>query len=521
MTTRLRAGWARAAALIALTGGTLAVAAPPVAAAPAPIRILSVSAENVSPGDKVRVQFRVTNTGSGAETAIVVVGGGLPCSTGCRAEPNLGAGKSKDFEATVVAPKAFPGEISGLNISVAVRLGGQNSFDYKMVYVHGAGTSTPGTGTSTPADKPPSGVTRVSGRVRDADGKAVGGVALTVRDSAGHEYRTTSNGSGRFSVKSSAAKPITKGQITVVAAMDGYRTTRKTVQGTAGDAASVQLTLAAVAAPTTTSPSPEATASPLAAADEASEPESSVAAAAGPDLDTVSDEGGSSLLFTILGGLLVAVGLGALARVMIRRRKTGGEPATPMMAPAAAGMGDAPTALLRTVPPADGFPGRYGAAPQGGGVQQVSHDLGRADPLDTFRGRGPRWTESPYAGAQWCFSGRIVPLVASWLSRLALSGAFRAGMPHWWPAGRPGWRSVVLFGPECPTGGQLVVPAGAQWCFSGRDTPLAASWPSRLALSGVSGVGTDIRCKWCLEPVGSPTRTTTGAPCRGAGLRRR
>ncbi|MER7893819.1 carboxypeptidase-like regulatory domain-containing protein [Micromonospora sp. NPDC094482] len=359
--------------MIALTGGTLAVSAAPVAGAPAPISILSVSAENVKPGDKVRVQFRVTNNGSGAETAIVVVGGGLQCTTGCRAEPNLKPGKSQDFQATVVAPQVNAGEILGLNISVAVRLGGQNSYDYKMVYIHGPGAAQPGAGAPQPgADKPSSEVDGVSGRVADTSGKAIGGVALTVRDSAGHEYRTTSDRSGRFSIKSGAGKTIAAGRITIVAALDGYRTTRATVQGSAGDTASVRLTLAAVAAPAETPPSPAATG----AADEVPEPETSVAAAAPPALEAVSDEGSGSLPY-VLGGLLVAAGLGTLALMVNRRRNTPDKPdphaAPQLTAPAGAGMSDAPTAVLHTRPPADGFPGPYSGPPQGG-IQQVGHD---------------------------------------------------------------------------------------------------------------------------------------------------
>lgn len=57
------------------------------------------------------------------------------------------------------------GETLGVNISVAVRLGGQNSFDYRMVSIHGAGATQPD------ADKPSSEVDGVSGRVRDAGGK--------------------------------------------------------------------------------------------------------------------------------------------------------------------------------------------------------------------------------------------------------------------------------------------------------------------------------------------------------------
>lgn len=82
----------------------------------------------MQPGETVRVRFRVTNSGSEAETAIVVVGGGPRCTTGCRAEPNLGPGRSQTFDTKLVAPEARPGEITGLNISTGVRLGEQNSF---------------------------------------------------------------------------------------------------------------------------------------------------------------------------------------------------------------------------------------------------------------------------------------------------------------------------------------------------------------------------------------------------------
>ena len=161
---RLLARWTRTAALIALTGGTLAMCAAPVAGAPAPISILSVSAEHVKPGDKVRVQYRVTNTGSRAQTAIVVVGGGLECTIGCRVEPTLKPGQSQDFQATVVAPQVDANTTLGVNISVGVRLDGEASFDFKFVYIYGPGAPLPGPGAPQPGggtsrpgvSKPPS-----------------------------------------------------------------------------------------------------------------------------------------------------------------------------------------------------------------------------------------------------------------------------------------------------------------------------------------------------------------------------
>lgn len=344
MTTRSRVRLARVAALVALAGGTLAVAAAPATAAPETVSILSVSAENVKPRETVRVQFRVTNDGRRAETAIVVVGGGLRCATGCRAEPNLRPGQSRTFDATLVAPDARPGETTGLNISVGVRLAGQNSYAYKMVYVHGPGASPSGEA------EPAAGVRGVSGRVGDADEKAIGGADLTIRDSAGHEYRTTSDRSGRFSITSRAGRTIAEGSITVRATMDGYRTARATVRGRAGDVATVRLTLSAVPAPTTTSPSPTAEASPLAEAADDGAP-----AAAPPTLTATGDEGGSTSMF-----LLVAAGLGALALVMVRRRSAPGAEAEAAALPAArlpAGgdLADAPTAILH-IGPAGGSP---------------------------------------------------------------------------------------------------------------------------------------------------------------------
>jgi hypothetical protein len=343
VTTRIRARWVRAVALIALAGATLAVSAAPVTAAPPAIRIESVSSDNVKSGESVRVRFRATNNSRrGTERAFVAVSGGLRCTAGCSATKDLGPGQSASFSATVVAPKVNKNEQSGLNLAVTVRIGLQTGFANKLILVRGA-------------DKPASSVTQVSGRVRDGDGKAIDDATVTVRDSAGHGYRATSDGDGRFSIRSSDSKPIAAGFLTVAASRDGYRTARAKVRGTAGSAATVRLTLSAVAAPTTKPPSPSAVASAPVVAQTPATEESSAGATPLGTLKTAGDQGDGPLLFSILGGLLVAVGLGALVLMLIRRRSGPGKPdaqdAPTLVAGAGGSLGDAPTAVLRAVSP--------------------------------------------------------------------------------------------------------------------------------------------------------------------------
>ncbi|GAA3925513.1 carboxypeptidase-like regulatory domain-containing protein [Actinoplanes auranticolor] len=323
MTTRSRAWLVGVAAALALslTGATLAVSATPAAAAPPAIRILSVSSDSVKSGGSVTVLFEATNNSRRTEKVFVAVSGGLRCTAGCSAAPDLGPGRSRTFDARLLAPKVGPGEETGLNLAVSVRVGTQTAFDHQMIIVRGGNQPAPT-------------VRRVSGRVRDADGRAVTGAALTVRDSAGHDYRTASDGKGRFSVKASDSRPIAAGPITVVARKAGYRTARATVQGTDGGT-TVRLTLAAVATPSRTKPSPTAVASTAAAAEEPVTRESLVEAAP-VTARTAQNEGSGSLLFTLLGGLLVAAGLGTLALMLIRRRTS-------------RGVADAPTAVLPIV----------------------------------------------------------------------------------------------------------------------------------------------------------------------------
>ncbi|WP_250036711.1 carboxypeptidase-like regulatory domain-containing protein [Paractinoplanes maris] len=339
--TTFRIQPARVVASMAVIGAAMAMSPAPAAAASPAIRILSVSSETVASGGTVRVRFQATNNNQRTEKVFVAVSGGLRCTAGCSAAQDIGPGRSRTFEATVVAPAVSAGEESGRNLAVSVRINAETAFDHQMIIVSGA-------------RKRSSAVSRISGRIRDADGRAIRGAAVTARDSAGHEHRAATDRGGRFSIRSSDSRPIAAGPVTVVAAKDGYRTARATVRGTAGDAATVRLTLApvAVAVAPTTPPSPTAAVSPA----ETGQPATASFAAAAPPATTktAGDAGSSLLLFTLLGGCLIAAGLGALALVVIRRRSSHRPGILVTHSgpnPASAPTAGAPTSVLPTLSP--------------------------------------------------------------------------------------------------------------------------------------------------------------------------
>jgi hypothetical protein len=265
----------------------------------------------------------------------------------------------------------------------------------------GKSTSATAGVTVTGPDKPKS-VRQVSGKVRDDKGKAISGAQVIMQDSASHRYETTSNGDGGFAFSSSDSKPIAVGAIQVGAGKDGYKAAASNVTGSAGKTVVVNLTLASVTASPSATPSATEDAS-TPPEEETEEPTEEASQNGALNADkTAGDEGNGSLLFIILGGLLVAAGIGAIVLVLMRRKNKGDDgdsdgvpggggpgPAgrggaygdqTRVAAPVGArndatmvagagglaggGMADAPTVLQRAVPPEDEFPDPYGVPAQ-------------------------------------------------------------------------------------------------------------------------------------------------------------
>jgi hypothetical protein len=386
----------QAGAFLALILGAL-VAAPPAAHAAGPsVKIDSLTSTNLRAGEETSLTYTVTNTNT-AGTAVF----DITVSSTVRELTCQGDGCNvRQAEITVGTPRTFTVKLaagaveSGKSIGgrVVVRAsspgpGGGSDDDNKEVTVRGD-------------DRSPT-VREISGRVRDDTGKSVSGAEVAIQDSAGHRYTTDTNGSGRFKFTSSDEQPIAPGTVIVGAQKDGFKIATQNLNTQAGKSFTVALTMRSETAPTA---SASASASPTASVEPTAEPSEAQTSQA-PTLNAApaaDKDGGdsTSLMFLIVGGLLVAAGIGAIVLLLMRRKDTGAEndpdgdepagarsgavapsqgryagandatrvanlgaDATMVTSAARPSISDAPTMLQQAVPadPADEFPDPYGA----------------------------------------------------------------------------------------------------------------------------------------------------------------
>jgi hypothetical protein len=438
VTTHLRARTTQAGAFLALVVGLVAGVQTAALADPPDVQITNLSPTEVSPGSTVTMQYTISNPGGAdggegegggqqqAATANIKVSG-MPCNGDCASIKQIEG--TQTFNATLTAPNVAAGETKDVSVQVTATINGETGNASQTITVKGAAKPTT--------------VTRVSGRIKDADGAKISGVAVAMQDAAGHSYESTTNSDGSYSFISSDSKPIEAGNITVGALKEGYTGTTVTVQGTSGKAVNVPITLKKVAAE---SPSPAPSTSVSASAVPTEEPvdetEDVTDDESAPPVaqDTVSgdSEGGTNWLLIIMGGLLVAAGIGAIVLIMMRRKSAATEnaddaPAGPggfgvpptanpydqtrvaspvgggrggdatMVAPMggamAGGLGDAPTMVHRPAVE-DEFPDPYGAPmpPQGGyaGASQWGGDQGG----DNYGGGAYGGPQQPQYGQQ-------------------------------------------------------------------------------------------------------------------------
>jgi hypothetical protein len=435
--THLGARAVQAGALLALVGGMLA-AASSAALAQAPNISVNISSRDLPSGGTTTLRYTITNTNSpGTTTQANVSVRGLQCTGDCTPVAQIPPGLSRDFTAQVTAPQVGAGQTQTIQLQVSAQIGNDNGNQQVAITVHGA-------------DKPQT-IRQVTGRVKDQDGKPLPGATVGLRDSQGHTQSTTSNNDGRFQFTSTDAQPILTGSFSVGAAKEGYQGEPLTLQGEADKTINVPLTLRLIAATTSATPSVSAPPSPAAADAATDQATDQASLPPAPDTQNAAQSGGSgSLLFIILGALLVAAGVGAIVLVVMRRKNAGEDPSDPDGSPGpgrvmptnrlggpdptrvAAPVGgrlndatmlagrsvpsvaDAPTMMQQAVPIEDEFPDPYGAP---------------AVPQPGYAGAGG-YTAGGYGGASQygggAYGGAAVP---------APSGSYDAGPPTQY--GRP------------------------------------------------------------------------------------
>lgn len=395
MNAHRRAWTLRVGVIAALAAATLTSVAAP-AQADSDINV-SVST-NVRSGETTQLQFQVVfrpGLGQGRppfgqqqqqESLEIKVESSdddvLECQgENCGRTETFTANQPRQFTATLKADDVDPGETETVTLRITVDGDGDDNDNQveQQITVRGP-------------DRAPS-VTRVSGQILDAGtGDGVPGALVAMQDSTGRPFSTEADDNGRFTFTASQDRPIAPGRIDIAVGKDGYGEVQKNFQGRAGQAlADLRISLTSTAEPSA-EPTPEDTGGP---ADEPPATQQADAQALDPTAGEESDTG--TLIFILVGGLLVALGVGAFVLLLVRRRqekaagmdgdadddtgprgpvrsgayRSGADDATRVVSGLGmgglggtvvpAGLADAPT-MLQT-PVRDEFPDPYGAPP--------------------------------------------------------------------------------------------------------------------------------------------------------------
>jgi hypothetical protein len=509
----------QAGALLALIGGALVVMPSAAQAADPTVQITSLTSGNLRAGDKATMKYRVTNKNpAGGDSAFTIVVSStineVTCDgNACNFNDEIQGGASKEFTVTLVGGALASGESKPGQIQIRAEVGDDSATTQRPITLRGD-------------EKSPT-VREVAGKVRDQSGKAVSGAQVGLTDSANHQYTTDTNGSGNFRFTSTDQQPIAPGAITVGARKDGFQIVTSNVNGQAGKSLNVSLTMRSESAPTpsaTPTPTASATEEPV---DEATDEATVAPVNPAPVAGSTDDDSSGSLVYIIIGGLLVAAGIGAIVLVLMRR-KDGDAEADP----------DAEDAVASGAR-ADAVPAsRYGGAADATRIANRGADatmlagapvrpslsdaptmLQQAVPADEFPDPYGAPAAIPHAGYAAARPGGWGTPAAAGAAGAAAAGAYGAAAPAATPYGAPAPGGYGAAAPATPTstyGAAGGYGAPAQPAPSGAygapadDYPAAPSTqygrpPAQAGAYGAPGAGA--------EPYGQPS---SGAGYGGA-----
>lgn len=317
----------RIGVVAALVGGSLAITAAPALAQAPTVTITRLSSTTLNAGQSATLQYQVTNNDGGigggnrqVDIRVNISGNGLSCSGACGSRETIGDQDS--FNATLRASNNLPaGSTQTLTISITATNNANETSQAATQQITLKGPDAPQT------------VRSVSGKVVNVtNGKSLADALVVMQDSANHRYDTQTNSNGEFKFTSSDSKPISPGEIDIAAGKEGFQNNQISTNVGAGQAKTgLKLTLRSTASPSASpSAEPTPTDEESAAAEATDQPSDDTGSIDPAAAGNNSDSGGGGLfswVLIILGGLLVALGVGAIVLLVIRR-KDGGEDGT-------------------------------------------------------------------------------------------------------------------------------------------------------------------------------------------------
>ncbi|MEU6072349.1 hypothetical protein [Micromonospora sp. NPDC047074] len=332
MSTHRRAWKQRAGVVVALVvGALLAAPATPALAADVTVSPGSVTL-NAGSDAAVTVLVRPGNGDDKARISLAGLPGGVSCSGGC-GDIDFNNGQPKPHLLRIRAND----NAGDANVTVTVAV---------------EANSGPGTaplqltvkGRAQPTQAQPQTVKSVSGKVvAQANGKAVPNAVVMLQDGAGKKIDTVSDDDGNFRFNGTTDRPIAPGRLAVGASVGEVYAT-KSFDAAAGQSITGQRITLAIKVETTPSPTPSTSEEAVPTEEPLEEtPTESADAAPGAAANTSNEDSGGmgSWLIILLGGLLVAAGVGTIVLLWMRRKENGDETDD---APAGAAAGAIPAA---------------------------------------------------------------------------------------------------------------------------------------------------------------------------------
>ncbi|MEH1098596.1 hypothetical protein [Micromonospora sp. CPCC 205561] len=354
MSTHRRAWKQRAGVVVALVVGAL-LTAPATPALAADVSV-SPGSVTVNAGSDTAVTVLVTPRDGDEKVRVSLAGlpSGVSCAGGC-GEIDFNNDRPKSQLLRIRAND----DAGEANVTVTVTVEAESGPGTAPLQLSVKGRAQP----TRPAQAQT--VKSVSGKVvAQANGKAVPNAVVMLQDGAGKKIDTISDDDGNFRFTGTAERPIAPGRLAVGASVGEVYNT-KSFDASAGQNITGQRISLAIKVETTPSATPSASEAPLPSDEPVDEtPEESAEGTPGAAANASNEDSGGmgSWLIILLGGLLVAAGVGTIVLLWMRR-KDSGDDADDAPAGAAAGAVPAARGAFRGADDQTRVVNRVGAAP--------------------------------------------------------------------------------------------------------------------------------------------------------------